>query len=284
MSDDNPSVTGAAAAPAWLRSAQQFARAAVAFIAGGVLGVFGAWGLIFPAAVISTRPAVFASIACIALLVLGAVAVFATRRRGFVWRAAIAGFVIAGLITVVLLAWVLGSFTRGMAKLDAAESGRGSSPLAADLQNIPGQLQASGPSAGGYTVGSCVNLSGSRASTTAITARCDATDAAGAYKVVAIATSATGCPSDVDQVNFQKRDQTGYALCLDYNWVASSCLLVNTGWKAERVSCDSRPAVGVVARPTDLLVSTADKKRCANGGIDHPVRKYTVCIARQNAH
>jgi hypothetical protein len=95
---------------------------------------------------------------------------------------------------------------------------------------------------------------------------------ASTFRVIGRVADASQCVHDADLTYSWSSGANSGTVCLDYDWTADQCLRIGSD-AVSKVNCANRGAV----RPERAVIGAVDVSYCREGGIAHPVRRFTVC-------
>jgi hypothetical protein len=95
---------------------------------------------------------------------------------------------------------------------------------------------------------------------------------ASTFRIIDRVSDVSRCVRDADQTYSWKSGTKSGAVCLDYDWAADQCLRIAKR-VVTKVGCAEQGAV----LPEMAVIGAVDVSYCREGGIAHPVRRFTVC-------
>jgi hypothetical protein len=100
---------------------------------------------------------------------------------------------------------------------------------------------------------------------------------ASTFRVIDRVSDVSECVRDADLTYSWSSGPASGAVCLDYDWAADQCLRITSN-AVSKVDCADRDAV----RPEIAIVGAVDVSYCREGGVAHPLRRFTICTLAGN--
>jgi hypothetical protein len=142
------------------------------------------------------------------------------------------------------------------------------------IQNEYPKIAGSGTVSSASGGNSCVKVLTENSYPVIQSEECGSTESV--YRIVERVPRASNCFKDSDVTYSWKPGGVEETLCLDYDWTSKDCMII-TLHNAAKGPCGGNSSA---VRAETVVLGAVDISYCKFGGIPHPVRRFTVCVAQ----